>query len=331
MPTRRVCVLQTLIFATLCECVVPHSQHTSDFDFVVHARLHTEPSRQWGTAAHLLGRSDCHADRIQEAALRDGMYWSGEVPRVYSTDEARECLRGKRVVFSGDSYCKQHFIGLVEALTGEPADEEIHNSSRRNIVLSQYQLVASRLQEQGIDLSWQCNEATSCYGENGALDTCRQCLAATNANIIVVSTAIHMMNAFRDKLNSTLHLDAHEFDRAVIDAMLKEITTTFETFGTNRLVWGSGPSYLKRKIPMPYRDTMPLGILDHVHAQSMLRAAAMGIRFLDFHRLTQECVWANCTFDGGHRSRFVNRAKAQLFLEAVCDSPPRPYCGDVHA
>lgn len=290
-----------------------------------------EPSQRWGTATHLLERSDCHADRIQEAALHDGVFWSGDLPRVYSTDEARECLRGKRVVFSGDSYCMQHFIGLVDVLAGEPSNEEIRNATQRRIALKQSQLVTSRFKEQGTELLWQCGEFTSCYGAGGYLDTCRQCLGATNATIIVLSTGVHMMSTLSDKLNKSLYQDAHEFDRAVIDAMVKEIAITYETVGTSRLVWGSAPSYNKMKIPMPYRDTMPLNALDHVYAQSMLRARAMGVRFLDFHRLTQECVWANCTADGGHRSRFVNRAKAQLLLEAVCDSPPRPLCDGVDA
>merc|ERR1712127_449524 len=31
------------------------------------------------------------------------------------------------------------------------------------------------------------------------------------------------------------------------------------------------------------------------------------------------CVWSNCTADGGHRSRYVNRMKAQYLLNMVCE------------
>ena len=41
-------------------------------------------------------------------------------------------------------------------------------------------------------------------------------------------------------------------------------------------------------------------------------------------------MWDNCTVDGGHRARFVNRAKAQLLLETLCDTPPAPICSGQH-
>lgn len=111
-----------------------------------------------GTATHLLGAVGCHTDRIQEAALREGAYFSGDVPRLYSTIEARACLRGKRVVFAGDSHCKQLFIGLVDVLQGEPSNVEIHSSRERNMHLEVAEATAaSFLQQMGIHVSWNCS------------------------------------------------------------------------------------------------------------------------------------------------------------------------------
>ena len=36
--------------------------------------------------------------------------------------------------------------------------------------------------------------------------------------------------------------------------------------------------------------------------------------------LTTLCAWTNCTSDGSHRARFVNRMKGQLLLNALCIS-----------
>lgn len=40
--------------------------------------------------------------------------------------------------------------------------------------------------------------------------------------------------------------------------------------------------------------------------------------FLDVYQPTSSCTMANCSYDDGHRSRYVNRWKAQLLLNIVC-------------
>lgn len=39
---------------------------------------------------------------------------------------------------------------------------------------------------------------------------------------------------------------------------------------------------------------------------------------LDMYHLTSRCAWDNCTTDGGHRARYVNRMKAQMLLNTLC-------------
>jgi hypothetical protein len=34
--------------------------------------------------------------------------------------------------------------------------------------------------------------------------------------------------------------------------------------------------------------------------------------------LSKSCQWENCTNDGYHRARFVNRWKAQILLNSIC-------------
>merc|ERR1711957_338287 len=48
------------------------------------------------------------------------------------------------------------------------------------------------------------------------------------------------------------------------------------------------------------------------------------VRFLDFYQMTSTCRMSNCTSDGGHRARFVNRWKAQMILNTICSAPVDP-------
>ena len=41
--------------------------------------------------------------------------------------------------------------------------------------------------------------------------------------------------------------------------------------------------------------------------------------FVDVFQLTRSCTMKNCSFDGAHRSRYVNRWKAQLLLNTLCE------------
>ena len=46
--------------------------------------------------------------------------------------------------------------------------------------------------------------------------------------------------------------------------------------------------------------------------------AKYGAPFVDIRALTGSCVWSRCFSDGDHRSRFVNRMKAQILLNLMC-------------
>ena len=50
----------------------------------------------------------------------------------------------------------------------------------------------------------------------------------------------------------------------------------------------------------------------------VIAASGGRIKLADYHQITAGCRWSNCTNDGGHRARFVNRAKAQVVLAQLC-------------
>ena len=87
-----------------------------------------------------------------------------------------------------------------------------------------------------------------------------------------------------------------------------------------RTVWVSNISYQVEKVPTKYREKMG----KHVPAyKALLENVAPNNSshpFLDVWQMTHSCNMANCSYDGGHRSRYVNRWKAQLLLNTICEA-----------
>merc|ERR1711862_347296 len=90
---------------------------------------------------------------------------------------------------------------------------------------------------------------------------------------------------------------------------------------TKGVIYASLPGMQFNKIPKSYRN-----MTHHTYAHDLYTALLPVLApankqkpFLDFFQLTSACVWNNCSFDGGHRSRFVNRWKAQILLNTICD------------
>ena len=45
------------------------------------------------------------------------------------------------------------------------------------------------------------------------------------------------------------------------------------------------------------------------------------VQFIDYMKVVERCRWKNCTVTGKHRSRSVNRWKAQTLLNTICSFP----------
>lgn len=260
-------------------------------------------------------------DAVQQHALSEGFYVDtaeGTSPRLFSSEQARACLAGKSIAVSGDSYTKQLAIGLIEVLTGKLTNSVIRNARKRQRALeAALATAASDLTPRGINISFPCMKP--CYGWSGRMLQCASCLKATGADLVILSTGIHLAEKWRSELST--HENATARSLLVAEQVLKETKLVFDSI-TN-LIWGTSPSYNRQKIPEKYKDTMPLSDMEHFYHKTLRLAQDTGIRLADFHEMTRACVWDNCTADGGHRSRFVNRAKAQAVLALVCPDHTR--------
>lgn len=77
------------------------------------------------------------------------------------------------------------------------------------------------------------------------------------------------------------------------------------------------PSYVMEKVPETYKEVTRGR--QRIYWNQSVHINNFDVRYLDFFQLTMSCLFDNCTYDGGHRARYVNRWKAQLFLNTICE------------
>jgi hypothetical protein len=274
-------------------------------------------------------------DVIQLAALSEGICLPNHTSplrsrlHVYSKDEAIQCLspayqnnKPIRLVISGDSYNRALFIGMTDILLGDPSNEELYNERQRNLAIDHRgaQLLAQQKASSSsfpslIPICW-----NPCMGQSNKGHTfqskCHWCVNGyTNAShignpksetsddvmytAVVVGASVHIWKALGGK-----------------EAALNDIKEFLNR--APRILFNTMPAYQLGKVPKDHRKKSHhsnFGFYRDLIEWHKEKARPT----LDFFAMTAACMWSNCTADGGHRSRFVNRWKAQLLLNAICD------------
>jgi hypothetical protein len=272
-------------------------------------------------------------DWIQRAAARQGVYSRTKADRyhIFSQAEAAACLvgLGKRIVFAGDSFQMQHMIGLGDILLG--TEEEFEKKGKKPAYLdhriTQRRQAWVKLAEKGIAVKYNgtirvgfyCSGKNDCYGgSKDGMRSCVRCLTELKQDdILVISAGVHMAKRYEEAHpNSTAWDTAHY--------ILQELSKLFRALQHYQVVFVTSPAFDRRKIPTPWDIGMPVDYGKHVYANlKEMRTKWMpdNVTMLDFYALTKACVWDNCTWDGGHRERYVNRLKAHVTLNTICQRP----------
>ena len=246
-----------------------------------------------------------HLDFTQRNALTEGICIPPSLSNtihIFSSDEAIQCLSSKiqqrdiRVILSGDSYMKQMYIGLTDILLSKHIsnDKEIMDNVQRSNMLSTARYWMKRRYETNATfpfVQFHCGE--ECYGSK-SLDTCSQCITNlnTSSDVWVVGVGIHIYErASKNHVNGTVE---------EIQQFLQR-----EEGHNHRTIYVSPPAGPMESV---YQALLPdLAPENPSHP------------FLDVYQLTKSCTMENCTYDGSHRSRFVNRWRAQLLLNTLCE------------
>ena len=242
-------------------------------------------------------------DFTQQSAYTEGMCIPStlyDTLHIFSSEEAVECLsseiqnRDIRVILSCDSYMKQMYIGLADILMSKHIsdDKEIMDNVERSKMLSTARYWVKKRHEINATFPFvQFHCVEECYGSK-PIDICSKCIniSSGNSDVWVVGVGIHIYEREKNHVNGTMQeiqqfLDAEE--------------------GQNRTIYVSPPAGPMESV---YRGLLPnLAPENHAHP------------FLDVYQLTKSCTVENCTYDGSHRSRYVNRWKAQLLLNTLCE------------
>ena len=264
--------------------------------------------------ASLLGRDFRTVDTVQSQALSEMICIPRDLNQifelhVYSAAQARKCLGNVTLGLAGDSYTRNLFIELGAVLFGTTTNVEIVGGKHRSDLLHMMNEDIEGYRDQWDayfpDVRWICHE--ECYGKQaGFVELCSGCL-----------------KRFRSSLSGD-GKDVVTFVGAGTHFWDDNITATMDTF---RRFWNATPetifatlvSYSPSKIPIQFRKKTNLKGKTLAYRQQIDQSGLYdNVKIFDYFQLTEACWMDNCTKDGGHRSRFVNRWKVQLLLNTLC-------------
>ena len=263
--------------------------------------------------AHSLLKNNRPPDIIQRAACAEGVCLpQNHTLHLFSSSEAIECLspvlqgRDVSLVVSGDSYNIQLFIGLADILLARPSNEELVKYVQRREVLNEtLQALQTRhqLDPSFPRVSFVCEY--ECYGSLMVpfRDHCSWCLNSYTAESRNVAAVVGTYSHIRKHFNQSLEDTVEEMTRFLRMA--------------DRVTYNSNPSLQVAKVPKQFRTRH--GDVFYQRLLPILAPINMSQPFLDFYQLTRACFMPNCSYDGGHRARYVNRWKAQLLLNTICE------------
>ena len=262
----------------------------------------------------MLYQSSKSPDIIQNSSLSEGIFLvqsnhsNSNNFHLFSAKEAQTCLWKRSVLIAGDSYMKQLYIGLADILLGDPSNNEIHGGAQRGVVA---ELIRKRLSStfgSNMDIRF---IFSSCYLKDLS---CFKVAIKSNksflkkADALVINCLIH-------------HAEVHKHENETMGInYMQQLRNLFHDMISDRIpvTWATGPSYENSKVPLKYVNSTKHRSTIELNALTMTLAKEYNIPLLDFYTITGKCWWNNCTADGGHRSRFVNRMKAQMLLNNLC-------------
>lgn len=206
---------------------------------------------------------------------------------------------------------KQLTIGLADILLSKHIcdDKEMVAAGPRDEVLSvaHREMGRRRSEEENSTFPFVKYVGKQCYGTTPLNTTCTDMidqLGGDNSTdyVWIIGSAVHI---YARLVNAT----------TPVRATIHEISNFLDT--TKQILFVSPPFYYpdERFTDQLVQDQAEIyrGLLPNVAPENAAHP------FLDVYELTRSCQWENCSYDRAHRSRFVNRWKAQLLLNTLCE------------
>jgi len=150
----------------------------------------------------------------------------------------------------------------------------------------------------------------------------------------VVGAGVHNLRYFGDRVKDKAKREGlgvpddvpnHARDEAIgetvaaVNETIKDLERFFDL--ATRTIYVSMPSYQMEKVPRLYENATHNTHAGRIYEGLLPSLAPRDVDhpFLDYFQLTKACHIKNCSYDGGHRARYVNRWKAQLLLNTLCE------------
>ena len=271
----------------------------------------------------LVGRAE-PIDLVQDLTLSNGVCLpiSGsflEQLHLYSANQARNCLKNRTLIVSGDSSAFGLFVGLGDVLLGRPLRFSGNDEHSRSTILQSTIEVSFRvyvrhlspsiqLSLQDVQLSttkddsfpnlrWECQQ--SCDGRRSShqIPACSDCLrqlrhhAQKRDAVVVVGNEAPMLLASNES-------EVRSF--SMVQKSLKvlyALSPTANAATSNRPFVGSSSSYW-RSLRLMKKHAIPVA---------------------DFFQMTRACCLNDTTTEEGRVRRYVNRWKAIQVLNILCE------------
>jgi hypothetical protein len=247
-------------------------------------------------------------DNIQTHAVHEGIFFPNRenFPKfhLFSSNEANSCIKGKNIHFFGDSYIQQSFIGFGEVILNKPSNMEILNGSVRNVEVGHIQNRIDKHLDEETAVKFVMDNCR--HGDlKCAISELDSNASLLKADVLIGNILVH-------------HMTLHREEMGYLDDYVIQLKSLLKKAKTYQLTWATGPSYVITRVPEQYRNITRNSPTEFMNFKAIDLAEELDVPLLDFFSLTHSCKWSNCTSDGGHRSRFVNRMKAQMILNNIC-------------
>ena len=250
--------------------------------------------------------------------------------RMFTADEAQACLVGKKVTIVGDSYMRGMYIGMVDVVRGNTTHQSrhVHTSKALSKMPYTYNLADMKNDTFAVGHTTQ---------QNAFLDTpplMKRLLdnddKVLEHDFVAMNTLIHEVK-FR-----TVQKLKNAPDTRILQMLVAKIVQyvkhLLEKKPSLKFVWVTGTGYKLDLVPRGYREHQTNKRMLWYNTGIVKALRKLNVGFLDIFHMTETCRESRCfdghkgdqslkNIDGSHKSRFVNRMKAQMLLNYMCPPP----------
>ena len=261
-----------------------------------------------------------------------------------SKDDLSLCMAGKRILVIGDSHMRRTYTGIVDIITGAYDNVEMQKkikhidkkSGKVTWVVDDVGLIQSLARSSrssGTQVDYLKAKALY-FSATELIRSAKSKLA--KYDVVFLHMLTHDINKRRVEFvwgtlmrgkGAMTPAQAKAVRRRTFVDYMKNLATVVKALKEANVpvVWATGGAYVSDRIPDEFRDNMKNTIHFQLNVESVDYLRSQGIPFVDTYHLTSGCLWSNCTIDGSHKSRFVERMKAQILMNYLCK--PAGTCG----